>query len=160
MGSRLFIVAALLVFAIGLLSSCAQNPSAEGDASAARAEEQGTQQRSSTATQETTQKAPDHAATTVMMGTTGQDAAVIAGDYDPSRDKDVVLFKDEYVVTKDGNLIIGGDVQVRCKEVLAFSTQVPSGNREIRKQLEQDQREQAELCTKAGFPPDEPPQSP
>ena len=42
MGGRLFIVTALLVFAIDLLSACAQNPSAEGDdTSAARGEPQG-----------------------------------------------------------------------------------------------------------------------
>jgi hypothetical protein len=90
----------------------------------------------------------------------GVDASAARADTQGPPHDDVILDKDEYAVTKDGNLIIGGDVQVRCKDIMAVSIQVPSGNREIRKQLEQDQREQAELCTKAGFPPDKNPQSP
>ncbi len=146
---RRFVVVAVLVFASSLPSACAQNPSADN------ANTQGNHHQASAITREPTQQATGYAGTTMIV-TPGDGAGHIAGAYDPSRDKNVVLFRDEYTVTKDGNLIIGEDVQVRCNEPLALGIGAPSGDRKVQRQMEQDQREQVRLCTKAGFPPDRP----
>ena len=136
MGSRLFIATALLVFAIGLLSACAQNPSTDGvDASAARAEAQGNT------------KQPSEELT--MMEMTG--SMLTSGGFP------------KYQVEKDGTLIIEGDMLVRCADVLQFRRNYFEGlnpTPEARRQVRHDRKELIMVCTKAGFPPDENPQSP
>ena len=61
--------------------------------------------------------------------------------------------RDEYVVTKDGTLTIGGDVSVRCEDLLEFG--VPSGASSAgQASLEQSVSEQVRVCRAAGFPPE------
>ena len=152
MGGRLFIVTALLVFAASLLSSCAQNPPAEGvDASAARAEAQGNTEQPSdepTLVEETT---PMPEPTMVTASATAEsDMAILAGGKPPP----------EYQVKKDGTLVIGGDVLVSCTDLLKSSWEGQSPTSEARRQMRQASKEQIRVCTKAGFPPDKTPQSP
>ena len=136
MVSRLFIVAAVLVFAISLLSACAQNPSTEGDdASAARAEAQGNT------------KQPSEEPT--MMEMTG--SMLTSGGFP------------KHQVMKDGTLVIEGDMLVRCADVLQFRRNYFEGlnpTPEARRQVRHDRKELIMVCTKAGFPPDKTPQSP
>ena len=145
----------MLVFASGLLSSCAQNPPAEGvDASAARAEAQGNTEQPSdepTLVEETTPM-PEPTMTTASA-TAASDVAILAGGKPPP----------EYQVMKDGTLIIEGDMLVRCADLLQFRRNYFEGlnpTPEARRQVRHDRKEQIAVCTKAGFPPDKTPQSP
>ena len=150
MGGRLFIVTALLVFAIGLLSSCGQNPSTEGDdASAARTEAQGNAEQPS---EEPTlmRDAPESTMTTASGTASESEMGILAGGKPPP----------EYQVKKDGTLIIGGDVLVSCTDLLKSSWEGQSPTPEARRQMRQANKEQVRVCTKAGFPPDKTPQSP
>jgi hypothetical protein len=149
MGSRLFTVTALLVFAIGLLSACAQNPSAEGvDASAAREEAQGNAEQP--AEEPTLVEDPTPMPERTMATAAESDIGILAGGEPPP----------EYQVKKDGTLIIGGDVVVRCADLLKVAPQVGNPTPKARRQMRQRHKEHIAVCTRAGFPPEKPSQSP
>ena len=152
MGSRLVIVTVMLMFALGLLSSCDQNPSAEGvDASAAK---QGNAEQPSEEPTLVEETSPMPEATmTTASATAASDVAILAGGKPPP----------EYQVMKDGTLIIEGDMLVRCADLLQFRRNYFEGlnpTPEARRQMRQAHNEQVRVCTRAGFPPDKPPQSP
>ena len=150
-GSILFIAAALLVFAIGLLSSCGQNPSTEGDdASAARAEAQGNAEQPSEEPTLVEDPTPMPEPTMITAKGEASDLGILAGGKPPPK----------YQVKKDGTLVIGGDVLVRCADLLKSSWEGQSPTPEARRQMRQASKEQVRVCTKAGFPPDKAPQSP
>ena len=146
MGSPLFIAIASLMFAISLLSACAQNPSAEGvDASAAK------QANAEQPSDEPTlmRDAPELTMTTASESEIG----ILAGGKPPP----------EYQVLKDGTLIIEGDMLVRCADLLQFRRNYFEGlnpTPEARRQVRQQRKELIAVCTKAGFPPDKTQQSP
>jgi hypothetical protein len=150
MGSRLFIATVMLMFAISLLSACAQKPSAEGiDASAARAEAQGNKEHPS----EEPTLAEDP--TPMPEPTTDTSAEADAGDL---AIKDVVMGANppKYEVNNDGTLIIEGDMLVRCADLLKSDGQFPSATSKVRRQIAQERKEHIRFCTKAGFPPEAP----
>ena len=152
MGSRLFIATALLVFAIGMLSACAQNTSADGvDASAAK---QGNAEQPSE--EPTLVEEPSRL---VPQPTTTMTAEDVASNQAIS---DVVMGANppKYQVDNHGTLTIEGDMVVRCADVLKTDGQFPSATPKVRRQIEQSRKEQVRACTKAGFPPDKNPQSP
>jgi hypothetical protein len=154
MGSRLFLVTTLLVFAIGLLSSCAQNPPADGvDASAARADEQGNAEQPSEEPTLVEDPTPMPEQTTDMPADPDASSQAI---------RDVVMGANppKYEVENDGTLIIEGDMLVRCADLLKSDGQFPSATPKVRRQIAQERKEHVRVCTKAGFPPDKPSQSP
>lgn len=63
------------------------------------------------------------------------------------------FYRDEYEVTEDGTLIIGGDVSFPCEDVSSFGA--PAGASSAgRATLEGETEEYAEVCRAAGFSPD------
>lgn len=146
----MFIAVALLVFAISLLSACAQNPTEKGvDASAARAEAQGNDGQSSdepTLAEDSTPMPEPTMMTGTMMEMTG--SMLTSGGFP------------KYRVTKNGDLIIEGDMLVRCADLLQNYWEGQSPTPEARRQMRQESKEQVKVCTKAGFPPNKTPQSP
>ena len=66
----------------------------------------------------------------------------------------------KYEVKNNGTLIIEGDVVVRCADLLKSSWEGQSPTPEARRQMRQASKEQVRVCTRAGFPPDNPSQSP
>lgn len=148
MGSRLFIVTVVLVVVSSLLSACAQNPSAEGD-DASAAKQVNTEQPSDEPTliEETT---PMPEPTMTTSATAASDLAILHSGASPPK----------YQVKKNGTLIIGGDVLVRCADLLKSDPQVGNPTPEAQRQMRQARKEHVRVCTKAGFPPDRQPQSP
>ena len=149
MGSRLVIVTVMLMFALGLLSACALNPSTHDvDDTQAKAK----QPSEEPTLVEETSPMPE-ATMTTASATAASDVAILAsGEHPP-----------EYQVLKDGTLIIEGDMLVRCADLLQFRRNYWEGlnpTPEARRQMRQAHNEQVRVCTRAGFPPDKPPQSP
>jgi hypothetical protein len=154
MGPRLFIVTVMLVFASSLLSACAQNRSADGvDASAARAAEQGNSKQPSEEPTLVEDPTPMPEPTTDMSAEADASSQAI---------RDVVMGANppKYQVKNNGTLIIGGDVLVRCADLLKSDPQAGNPTPEAQKQMRQARKDHVRVCTKAGFPPDKQPQSP
>jgi hypothetical protein len=151
MGPRLFIVTVMLVFASSLLSACAQNPSAEGD-DASAAKQVNTEQPS---------EEPTLVENPTPMPEPTTDTSAEA-DSSSQAIRDVVMGANppKYQVKNNGTLIIEGDMVVRCADLLESDGQFPSATPKVRRQIAQERKEQVRVCTKAGFPPDEQPQSP
>ena len=147
MGSRLFIATALLVFAIGLLSACAQNPSTDGvDASAAK---QGNAEQPSeepTLVEDPTPMPEPTTDTSEEADASSQAIRDVAMGANPPK----------YQVKNDGTLIIEGDMVVRCADLLKSDGKFPSATPKVRRQIAQERREHVRVCTKAGFPPEAP----
>jgi hypothetical protein len=138
------------VFAISLLSACAQNPSADGvDASAARADEQINAGQPSEEPTLVEDPKPMPEPTTDLSAEADASSQAI---------RDVVMGANppKYRVNNDGTLIIGGDVVVRCADLLKYDFRAASAAPKVRRQIAQARKEQVRACTKAGFPPDAP----
>lgn len=140
------IVLAMLVFVCALLSACAQgtqDPQAEG-----RGGERGDGGRSSAIAYEATQGATARPAT--IMATEDMAATAMASEAGHVAGGPRIP---EYEVQKNGTLVIGGDVLVRCRDVGGW-TGPESASRSVKRQIRKEQQEQIKTCTKAGFPPD------
>ena len=134
---------AIMVVGCALPSACARETPAEG-----RVELQDNGGRSSTAAYETAEEVTVRPVTTMVAEDV---ATAIAGDMGSVAGGPTIP---EYEVQKNGKLVIGGDVLVRCREVGSWEAP-PSATRAAKRQILEEQRKQTEVCTKAGFPPDE-----
>ena len=137
----------VMVTVCALSSACAQEPPAEG-----RAEPRDGGEQSSSIADEPTQEVTVQPATTTMMTEEmGAFASVASGGH-LSGGPPIP----EYEVQKNGTLVIGGDVLVKCRDVGSWAGP-PSATRSAKLQIRKEQQEQVKACTKAGFPPDERP---
>ena len=74
----------------------------------------------------------------------------------PPRDESS-LYRGAYEVTEDGALILGGDVEYRCEDLVSFGAPAKPGSEDVTvggAVVEPLTREAVELCAKAGFPPE------
>ncbi len=96
--------------------------------------------------------------TTASAGSLSQGvvAAPPPGATTPARDNSS-LYSGSYEATKDGDLIYGGDVILRCEELVKMGAPAKPGSEDSTSEgnvMEPLTREAVELCARAGFPPE------
>ena len=96
--------------------------------------------------------------TTASAGSLSQGAVAAPppGATIPARDNSS-LYSGAYEATKDGDLIYGGDVILRCEELVKMGAPAKPGTEDVTSEgnvMEPLTREAVELCARAGFPPE------